>query len=323
MPKTIILTGATGFVGRHVAKELLRQGVKTIALARRPQALSDLIQEGLEVVTGDLSPSRASFDLPRADAVIHLAGLIKARNTKEFDDVNCGGTEILLNALGTKKDCRFILVSSISARGPNASPTGLDGTMPVSHYGRSKLAAEMLTLNRWPHSQTVIFRPPVVYGPGDTATLSLFRFLKHGIFPRIGKAPTRVSFVFVSDLAKFLVQAATSPKISLGPHYPEDGVSGYALTDFLAVAESVFGKRLRTPYVPLWVVERLSQASELWGRLSGTTVFFSHDKYAELKEPHWFCSPKSCFETFPLKNVTRLEEGLRTTKRWYEEQGWL
>lgn len=323
MTKTIILTGATGFVGRHVATELLRQGFKTIALARRPEALSDLIQDGLEVIKGDLSPSRAIFDLPRTDAVIHLAGLIKAQHIQEYDDINRGGTEVLLNALAKQKDCRLVLVSSISARGPNASAADSHGTAPVSHYGRSKLAAENLTLTRWPKSQTVIFRPPVVYGPSDTATLSLFRFLKRGIFPRIGNLPTRVSFIYVMDLARLLVQAATAPKISLGPHYPEDGANGYALPEFLSVAGDVFNKQLYTPHVPLWMVKRLSQASEFWGRLSGTTTFFSHDKYAELKEPYWFCSSKSCFEAFSLQDVTTLRAGLRATKDWYETNGWL
>lgn len=323
MPKTILLTGATGFVGRHVAEELLRQGFKTIALARRPEALEDLSQNGLTVIQGDLHPASADFKLPPLDAVIHLAGLIKARSAQEFNDVNCGGTTVLLNALAKQTNCRLVLVSSISARGPNASPVSLNGTAPVSHYGKSKLAAEDLVRARWPEAQTVIFRPPVVYGPGDTATLSLFRFMKRGIFPRLGVTPTRVSFVFVRDLARLLIQAATTPQINLGPHYPEDGSGGYAQADFVALAENVFARRLHTPFVPLWLVASLSQISESWGRLSGTTAFFSRDKYAELKEPYWFCSSASCFEAFPIKNVTGLKEGLRVTKNWYEENGWL
>jgi len=71
------------------------------------------------------------------------------------------------------------------------------------------------------------------------------------------------------------------------------------------------------------MVKRLSQASEFWGRLNGTSVFFSHDKYSELKEPYWFCSPQSCFEMSLLQDGTKLETGLRATKDWYEKNGWL
>lgn len=325
----ILLTGATGFVGSHTAAELCRRGHEVHALVRQPvtgrNAKVEFLKNlGVHFIEGDLASLGTEQDCwPNFDVVIHVAGLIKAKRTNEFYSVNVEGTRLLLEKIKGQPLKKFIFISSIAARGPNKDRQDNQGIGPVCHYGRSKLIAEGVVLKYRSYFPVVLVRPPVVYGPGDRETLSLFKMFKKGFFPVMGREKRRISFVYVVDLAGGLASMAEQDFSSAGPFYPEEGVNGHNWDKVLGTAEVLFKKKIREVAIPLWIGKCLAGVSEAGGRVLNKTALFNRDKFEEIKHPFWFCSSESLRKAYQLSSATNLNKGFRITKEWYEGQGWL
>src|SRR3954462_770091 len=185
--RTLAGTGGTGFVGSHLLRLALGQGYDVRALTRGWKPPEDEIAW----VDGALDrPETLQKLATGADAVIHIAGLLTARDRGDFEQVNVGGTANIIDAARKAGVKRFIHVSSLAAREPE-----------LSDYGWSKARSEQVVGARgldW-----TIVRPPAVYGPGDRETLELFKMAKRGLvfLPPAG----RMSVIEVSDLSRFLL----------------------------------------------------------------------------------------------------------------------
>ena len=183
------VTGATGFVGPHLIAALARHGWKLRLLIRRWTPLPSLAGVDAEIVWGDLSDEAALRRLvDGADAVVHAAGLIKARRPEDFQAVNRDGTA-RLSALAPTMP--FLLLSSLAAREPQLSP-----------YAASKRAAEEVVARRT--GPWLAVRAPAVYGPGDRETLAYFKMAARGFAPQPDRPDARLSLIHVEDLAEAL-----------------------------------------------------------------------------------------------------------------------
>src|SRR5262245_37785068 len=170
--RTLFLTGGTGFVGSHVAREFLARGWRVRALVRRADRPGLLPREA-EIVPGDLNDFAGHHRrLEGCAALVHCAGATRARSLDEFRRLNVGGTEALVRAASAAcPDAPFVHVSSQAAAGPSRNGTPVredDSPDPVSWYGRSKLESEVAVLgtNRGPWGGVP---PPVASGPGAPA----------------------------------------------------------------------------------------------------------------------------------------------------------
>ena len=224
---SVALTGASGFVGGHIQQRLVAAGWHVKALTRRPGGLAEA-GPAVTPVQGDLESGSALSELVSGvDAVIHCAGLVAARKTGDFHRVNTQGTENLLRAATAGGNSpRFILISSLAAREPQISP-----------YAHSKRQAEEHLRQVGAGLDWQILRPPVVYGPGDRATLPLFRQFTRGLVLR-PSGDGRFSMIYVEDLAAaasaLLEQGATARRVM----ELDDGTAGgYGWNDVLATAE--------------------------------------------------------------------------------------
>ena len=139
------------------------------------------------------------------DAIIHSAGLVKARSAAEFQRTNVEGTRNMIEAAKAHapKLRRFVFVSSLTAAGASVDGTPLDGDAggPLTHYGRSKADAERVVLAAKDAIPVTILRPPLIYGPRDQETLVFFKSVKSGVLPTVGKGETTMSMIFGSDCA--------------------------------------------------------------------------------------------------------------------------
>ena len=327
------VTGATGFVGSHLVDALLQDGHQVVCLVRDPaKAARVLGQRPARVVAGDLfTPEALEQGCQGADVVIHIAGLIAARNRQEFHAVNCEATARLVATIrrvapGLR---RFVYVSSLSAAGPSRRglpATESDPPHPVSEYGRSKLAGEDAVRSggvRW-----TIVRPPTVYGPRDTETLRAFRFARFGVLPRYVEADQELSFIHVEDLARAIL-AATAPacegQIYFACH-PEIATWREAMTTIYTAARAALGWPPRAPrFVPipypltvsiLWVLGTAARAA-------GRATLLSPDKAPELLAEAWTCTPAALARDAGWRAAIDLRTGLPSTAQWYASHGWL
>ena len=142
----LFITGATGFIGVHLTKKLVKLGFEVTALLRTP-AKRVLLPKEVKIIEGDMSIFEDhNLELPEFDIVIHLAGAIFAKSPEEYLKFNCEVTKDLVHCLENQKWKlkRFLYASSLAAGGPSEN-VAVDETSipnPIDPYGAAKLASE-------------------------------------------------------------------------------------------------------------------------------------------------------------------------------------
>jgi len=321
----VLVTGGNGFVGSYVVEALLRQGHRVICLVRRTSDLRWI--EGLEVAYryGDVRDERSLREAVKGvEAVVHLAGLVKASSPDGYLQVNAKGTENLLRACEGENSVRyFLLMSSLSAAGPARGPEPLreeDEPHPISTYGWSKLMAERLALARSDRFRVGVLRPPAVYGPRDTEVLTFFRWAKRGILPIPAQKPGWVSLIYVEDLARACVMALE--REAEGVYF----VAHPETTSWEEVGRTIaqgLERRALPLYVPFPLVYAAALCAETASRLSGRAVQLNREKVTEMAQPYWICDPSKAKRDFGFQAEIDVEEGMDRTLRWYLQEGWL
>jgi nucleoside-diphosphate-sugar epimerase len=324
---TALLTGATGFVGGHVAQVLASQGWRVRALARRPlrrdgSALSDL---PVEPILGDLS---GSSDLRGAlegcDAVVHVAGLVKARTLEDYREVNARGTERLLAAaLAVAPSARFVLVSTQAAAGPARGGRPVlegDPARPVSWYGLSKREGESAVERLW-KGEWVILRPGVVYGPGDRGVFTFFQMAASG-WLLLPAAESRVQLLSAEEAALAIARAAVRPGISsrIGYLCNPEPIQIRRLVETIATLPR---RRPRLLAVPAPFVRLAGALETVRETLTRRSRPFNADKARELLAGDWLCDPGPMRKSLDLPDPEPLEQGLKRTWDWYVSRGWI
>ncbi len=326
----VLLTGGSGFLGSYVAEQLDALGHTVRALVR-PKSDKKILEKlrHVEFAAGAIE-DRASLDaaVQGIDAVVHVAGLVKARRPAEFFETNAGGTQKLLDAClehapGLQ---RFVYVSSLAAVGPSADgkPVADDAECkPVTHYGRSKLAAERAVLALRDRLPVTVIRPPLIYGPRDRETLVFFTSVRNGVLPLLGDGRNTLSVIYGADCASAIVAAVLSKGPSGRAYFVEDGAV-YVWREALADVEKALGKRAFVRVgLPLGVVKAAAAGSQLWGKLTNTAQMLTLDKVNELKQQHWICSGEGARRDLGWAPKTSWAQGVAEAAAWYRGAGWL
>jgi nucleoside-diphosphate-sugar epimerase len=344
----VLLTGATGFVGSHVAERLSGRGHGLRCTVRASSDLRWL--EGLDVETAEVDLADGEglgAALEGVGRVVHVAGVTRAPREEVFRRVNVEGTRRLAEASLRAGVRRFVFVSSLAARGPD----GEDG--PVSAYGRSKRAAERSLLRtagataddgrpeaaggegpaagtpRDPAGpagdvdpmQVVVLRPGGVYGPRDTDLLPLFRLARSGWFPLVPSSGT-VQPIYVADLAEAVVAATVGEAPGPGP-WPLAARGRHRWSDLAEGIGEALGRPVRTFPVPAPVLLAAGAAAELAARATGRPPDFDRRSARDLARNQWTCDPSPSEAALGWEAEVALGEGLERTVRWYRREGWL
>ncbi|HYD45202.1 MAG TPA: NAD-dependent epimerase/dehydratase family protein [Phenylobacterium sp.] len=303
------VTGATGFLGRYIVRALADDGWTVRILARRDP--SHPFWRGIEpqVVLGDLGDAAALARLcDGADAVIHAAGLIKARSRVEFDAVNLAGVQQMLGAAPDK--AHVLLVSSLAAREPQ-----------LSDYAASKRAGEDALIASGRGRFTIV-RPPGVYGPGDRETLALFQAARSWpVLPLLDPA-ARTPLIHAADaaaqIAAFAAREPDGATWALSDARPD----GYAWREIMAALAASVGRTPRYAAVPGAGLALAGAFSELAAGLSGRAPIFTRGKAREFLHPDWSIAPAEQASHLPPPRFG-LAEGFAATAAWYVAEGWL
>jgi uncharacterized protein YbjT (DUF2867 family) len=298
----LAITGGTGFVGATLVRHAVMRGHRVRALTRRPQGSSAKIQW----IDGALDrPDSLARLAEGADAVIHVAGAINARDRAGFEECNVVGTLNMVEAAKAAGVKRFIHVSSLAAREPE-----------LSDYGWSKARSEQV-VGASGLDWTVV-RPPAVYGPGDRETLELFRMAKRGLvlLPPAG----RLSVIEVSDLSRFLLTLVRHDETHGEAYEPDDGYDqGWTHRQFAeAIGTAVGHKRIMTASMPRAVM-RLG--ARLDGLLRGRRAKLTLDRADYFSHPDWVSQARPPAELWRPHIETNA--GLRATAVAYKAAGWL
>ena len=325
----VLVTGGSGFLGSHVAEQLSKAGHTVRALVRKTsnrKFLSTL--PNVELVEGAVEDRRSVEEAAKGvDAVVHAAGLVKARSESEFFACNTQGTVNLLEAAKAHAPnlVRFVHVSTLEACGPSldGKPIPRDQERPVTAYGRSKLAAEKECLARKEELNVVILRPAAIYGPRDVEILEAFRAARRRQYPVIGDGTMLGSYTYGPDCARACIQAITAGVPSGSVYFIDDGEPlpmARAMGELLP--EALGTQPLLRSGVPFKVLRLASLGVEAYGKIRGKPVMLTREKVAMLRH-HWVCDSTTARSELGWQPEVRFADGLRMTARWYEENGWL
>ena len=274
----VALTGATGFLGRHLVTALDRAGFRVRVLVSRPDAAFQDAPADLETVVGRLEHPDALRRLADgAEVLIHNAGLTKAVSREAFFEANATGARRAAEA----SDARFILVSSISAREPQ-----------LSAYAASKAAGETAVREALPADRLTIVRPCAIYGPGDLQTLDFLRAIAGlPLLPLPGSPAARLTMIHGADAAAQI--AALAGRTATGAVYTlaDARAEGYPLREIMQTAAAALNRRARLVHAPSAVMLAAGALGGLAGRLTGQAAFFTLGKARELLHPDWSVAP--------------------------------
>jgi nucleoside-diphosphate-sugar epimerase len=322
------LTGGTGFVGSHAARALSAEGWSVRALARRPEgtAARSLADTPVEIVAGDLS-ERSGETLRDAlrgcRAIVHVAGLVKARSLDDYRETNVRATERLVAAgNASAPGALFVLVSSQAAAGPARDGRPVrdeDPPQPISWYGLSKREGETAVARDW-KGPWIVLRPSVVYGPGDRGLLTLFAAAARGWVP-VPAGSSRIQLIHASRAALGIARAAGRPDLAGRTGFLTDP-DPIRIRDLAAALARLPARRARLVRIPAAFVRAAGAVETLREALTGASRPFNSDKAREILAGDWLCAPV-LQEELDLPPPSPLEDGLRATWSWYLKAGWL
>jgi len=327
-----LVTGASGFVGIHLVKRLVKDGNKVYSLVRTTSNVEELKKTGTELVYGDVR-DKASLDKifqkhQDIDTVFHLASVLTPVSVSDslYWDINYLGTQNLLNVCRNSALKAFIHCSSVGVIGPlpEIPATEKSRCAPDSNYGETKYKAELLALEYQKSFRLpiAVVRPAWVYGPGDRRTYKVFRMVAKGRFFIIGDGQTKLSPVYVEDIVQGLVLCAEQIEKAVGEVFIVAGAKSVAL-EYLA---STIANEAGTSILPFKVPAGVAKV--------GAVLCETVCKPLGIEPPIHrrrldFFLRDQAFDISKIQNILEFEPqvdvptGVKRTVRWYKEQGWL
>jgi nucleoside-diphosphate-sugar epimerase len=321
-----LVTGATGFIGSHLAEELGRRRYEVTGLVRKTSHLGELERLGVHLIVGDC---RDKPSLEKAvegmDFVFHLAAVIHAQNWEAYYQANSLGTRNLLEACAERNPGlkKLVFVSSISAAGPSEKGIPLkesDPPNPISAYGRSKLLAEEAVLEYKDRLPVVILRPPNVLGPRQKELFESIKLIRKKILPLLGTGEPQTSLCYVGDVADALILAAEN-KEATGKVYFLADPKPYAWTDITGAIAETLGIRFFILKVPFSLQMLAAWVSEVSARLTGTSPLLMRKSVIASKKYFWIYDSSKIERELGFVPKVSLKEAIEKTIDWYKERG--
>lgn len=338
MPKKILITGASGFIGSFLTERGLDEKMQVWAAVRPTSSRRYLSDERLHFIELDLSSMAHLEEQLSAhrqangafDYVIHAAGATKCRHEEDFFAINAQGTKNLAQALlltgALRDEGRFVYFSSLSVLGPAHEKdmqqlTASDRPAPNTAYGRSKLAAEH-ALASIDGLNYIILRPTGVYGPRERDYFLMAQSIGRHIDFAAGFKPQILTFIYVADLVDAAYRALTHG--FRGRAYLLTDGKSYTSRAFSDLLQAEMGVHHVVHFVaPLWLLRLICFVAGTVAKWMGKTSTLNPDKYRIMRQRNWQCDISPARKELGYAPHYPLARGVKQAVAWYKQAGWL
>ncbi len=325
----VLVTGGTGFTGKALVKRLVDLGHEVVSLDYQEGLKTDEIRSwGAKVIIGSVTdPAVVEQCMDGVDIVHHLAAAFRELDVPNsyYDEVNVGGTKIVLKSAWNHKVKKFVYCSTCGVHG-NVDHPPADENAPIQpgdYYQQTKYDAEPWVQSYQAQGlETTILRPTAIYGPGDPERFQMiFRRVNKGVFPMFGDGETLYHPLYIDNLVDALI-LAMEPGKGLGQAYliaDEEYVSIETLVRKTAQALGVEVKIPHYPILPLVVAGHVCE--KLCKPFKIAPPIFP-------RRVDWFRQNRA----FDISKAKRdlgyqpkidLDEGLKRTGEWYKREGYI
>jgi nucleoside-diphosphate-sugar epimerase len=325
---TVLVTGATGFLGASLVRRLLSGGARVRVLARSPAKAKPLTNQGAEIVAGDITDrSAVAAAVHDVRVVYHLAGRLLAPGVPatEYHRTHVEGTRVLLACARTESSLeRFVHCSTTGVVGVTGQRPADETTpfRPTNVYEETKAQAELAVRDTWRNGfPAVIARPGLVYGPGDLHLLPFFRAVLRRQFRPIGRRTVWLHPIYIDDLTEALVRCGRRAE-AVGECFHLAGREPVPLVELAAAIARAGGTRVPRGHIPL----RAAQAAAVIGDglpsnlkrsvpLTRSRVdFLTHSRVYDVTKARY---------VLDFAAATELATGAGRSLAWYREEGYL
>ncbi len=347
---SVLVTGASGFIGSFIVQEGLDRGMDVWAGVRGTSSRRYLADEKTRFAQLNLADeTRLKEQLLQYkqemggkgwDYVVHAAGATKCLREEDFFRTNTDGTRHLVDALraANMMPKRFVFISSLSIFGavreqPARTPTPdnpwiyspillTDTPRPNTAYGKSKLEAEkyLSAQNDLPFT---ILRPTGVYGPRERDYFMMAKSIAGHTDFAVGNKPQEITFVYVADVVQAVYKSMLSPTAEGKAYFLSDGevYDSRTYSDLLQ-------KYMGNPWVlhikaPLALLRVICWVSGRISAVTGKMNALNDDKYHILRQRNWQCDIEPARHDFGYDPQWKLERGVKASVEWYKTNGWL
>jgi nucleoside-diphosphate-sugar epimerase len=326
---TILVTGATGFLGTALVAELIRQRQPVRILARDEQRARAQFGDAVTIIVGDIhDKEQVQRAVDGSTIIYHLVGRLYHPSTPPelYYRTHIEGTRILLNACeGQSQIQRIVHCSTTGVHGETGrTPAAEDAPFaPTNPYEVTKLEAEILALRAFQERglPVSVARPGLVYGPGDLHLLGFFSSIKKGLFRVIDGGKALLHPIYIDDMtAAFLLCAERSEAI--GHSYNLAGDHPVTIRELATAIAHALDKELPGSSIPLWLANLASDIFALTPGMRGEQAPLTRSRVKFLTHSRVYDISRAKNELGFSPSV-QLEEGMRRTAAWYRKHNYL
>lgn len=327
----ILITGATGFIGRHLTKELLKQGYHCRCLVRNIEKAREVFKDcqDIEFVVGDvLKPETLNNVANNIDIVFHLAALMghdlpSKVGFNKFRSINVDGVQNILEECKKIRSLKKIILFSSTATYGVLKENYIDeetACNPYTPYQVSKYEGEQLSLNYYQsfNLPIIILKPSMIYGPGFKGDfLTMARIAKKGFYPKFGNGKNFAPALYISDLISAAILSINYGKA--GNTYLITSNKSYSQNEICDIFKRFFKKRIFRIFIPVFVAKLLACIQEKILNIFKLKPIVTARNISSITHDRIFDISKAKKDlTFNPK--IQLEKGLPITLEWFKKE---
>lgn len=328
---TILVTGATGFLGSALVTQLIKQepGVEIRILAREEGKARKQFGEAVTIITGEITdPEAVQSAVDGASIIYHFAGRLYHPSTPAelYYQTHVIGTRTLLDACAGQSQLRRIVhcsttgVHGVTGKTPAAEDAPFAPTNP---YEETKLQGELLALQA--HKEqglpVSVARPGLVYGPGDLHLLGFFSSIKKGLPCLIDGGKAMIHPIYIDDMTEAFLLCAERQE-AVGRSYNIAGERPVSFRELVASIARVLGKKSPEGSIPLWLANLASDTFALLPGFKGEDAPLTRSRVKFLTNSRVYDTRRARTELGFTPGMG-LDEGMRFTAQWYQKHEYL